>query len=57
MNEKHLAWCKSHDWGNTATLNNGEITVSCVVVFFDGSEGTETETFSSFAELKAWAGY
>ena len=57
MNEKHLAWCKSHDWGNTAILNNGEITVSCVVIFFDGSEGTETETFSSFAELKAWAGY
>lgn len=57
MNEKHLAWCKSHDWGNTATLSNGGITVSCVVVFFDGSKGTETETFFSFAELRAWAGY
>ena len=50
MNEKHLNWCKSHDWGTTATLQNGSIMV------WDEYED-KNQVFSEFSDLRDWAGY
>lgn len=52
MNQNHLNWCRSHDWGQTAELNNGVITLQ-------ENEFREKETisFDSFEKLRTWAGY
>jgi len=48
MNEKHLNWARSHDWGQSAVLINGTIQVT---------EERELLTFSTFSHLREWAGY
>ena len=44
MNGNHLRWCRLHDWGQGAKLENGKI-------MLDNME------FSTFSELYSWAGY
>jgi len=52
MNEKHLNWCKLHDWGGeNSSLENGKI------IIIDWRDNDKRIVFSSFSGLKAWAGY
>ena len=54
MNEQHLAWARSHDWGKNSELNfNGTITVWFPIT--DPDVGGIT--FLSFSGLRNWAGY
>lgn len=59
MNNKHLLWAQSHDWGRNAFLKDGNMLVPsngdpaepCGV-----SRGAWIE-FASFTALRYWAGY
>jgi hypothetical protein len=58
MNEKHLNWCRSHDWGRFATLSHdGKISVIEVSFDKDNVRREKPVYFSSFKKLKEWAGY
>lgn len=58
MNKQHLQWAKSHDWGREAFLNNGKLFIvnSEPAGDYGVSRGAWIE-FSTFQNLRAWAGY
>lgn len=58
MNQKHLKWARSHDWGREAFLKNGKLLVinSEPAESYGVSRGAWIE-FASFENLRAWAGY
>jgi len=59
MNEKHLTWAKSHDWGRDAFLNGDKLLVLNIgdpAGPFGVSRGAWIE-FNSFKNLRLWAGY
>jgi hypothetical protein len=43
--QEHVAWARAHDWGRTAVLDGDKIVLDT------------GESFSTFEELRAWAGY
>ena len=55
MNEAHLNWAKSHDWGTTAFLTEA----GTIGIYEDEFRRALEDPliFSSFSELRAWAGY
>jgi hypothetical protein len=57
MNEKHLNWCRSHDWGRNARLVDGRIHLIEDYLDKDGIRVEKPVSFSSFRKLKMWAGY
>jgi len=57
MNEKHLNWCRSHDWGRNASLVDGKIYLIEEYLDKDNIRIEKPISFSSFRKLKSWAGY
>jgi len=58
MNQKHLQWAQSHDWGREAFLNDEKLFV--INSEPAGSHGVSRGAwieFTSFENLRAWAGY
>jgi hypothetical protein len=58
MNQQHLRFAQSHDWGREAFLKNGKLFVinSEPAESYGVSRGAWIE-FTSFDNLRAWAGY
>jgi hypothetical protein len=57
MNEKHLNWCRSHDWGRNAVLRNGVIYGLIDSTVTNGIRTDKEISFKDFSKLRDWAGY
>jgi len=58
MNDRHKKWAQAHDWGREAFLKDGKLFIinSDPAQSYGVSRGAWIE-FSSFDNLRAWAGY
>ena len=57
MIESMMRFAARHDWGQSARVVDGGVSVTGSVRLADGSLVTETVTVRSMAELRDWAGY
>lgn len=57
ITEKTIIWCRSHDWGTDARLENGKVVGLVDRFTIDGRLFERPVEFTDRAELRAWAGY